>query len=91
MSYDHTNQRERRAHFGQRKIQELGEKYESLLRRHELANTLTFEMKEYLGNLQIDHENNKRELVASFIEQAIEYLENPPSPIATIKVETAKV
>ena len=74
---DYQDPYEKRAHFGQKRVKALSQKYDEVLQKRILEGHFTSHMKRELIEMQVDFENEKRLLLERQIQQSIRYLEDP--------------
>lgn len=94
MGTNYQDEREKRAHFGQKRLKGFMDEYESLIKRMEIEGTLTREMKIWLSENVLEFEERKRLLTEQFTLQRIQFLQDPKNRIvlpSDIKVEEIKV
>ena len=77
---DYKNQKEVRAHFGQKSARQTAERYDAILNRRMFENSLNpeaqQEMKKHLSEIMVDMMNDQRVIQQAKMEEAIAYLES---------------
>ena len=77
---DYKNQKEVRAHFGQKSARQTAERYDAILNKRMLENSLNpeaqQEMKKHLSEIMVDMMNDQRVIQQARMEEAIKYLED---------------